>query len=116
MAPIAGTIVKLWPHAYAIQSPEGVGVLVHLGIDTVQLDGAGFDLLAAQGDTVELGQPILRYDVAAVEAAGRNPVVPVIVLERKAHDVTLRGLEAGDQVRDLELLLTASATKTKVGG
>jgi hypothetical protein len=42
--------------------------------------------------------------------------VPVIVLERKAHDVTLRGLEAGDQVRDLELLLTASATKTKVGG
>ena len=116
VAPIAGTIVKLWPHAYAIQSPEGVGVLVHLGIDTVQLDGAGFDLLAAQGDTVELGQPILRYDVAAVEAAGRNPVVPVIVLERKAHDVTLRGLEAGDQVRDLELLLTASATKTKVGG
>ena len=116
VAPIAGTIVKLWPHAYAIQSPEGVGVLVHLGLDTVQLKGEGFDLLAAQGDTVELGQPILRYDVAAVEAAGRNPVVPVIVLERKAHDVTLRGLEAGDHVTDLELLLTASATKTKVGG
>ena len=116
VAPIAGTIVKLWPHAYAIQSPEGVGVLVHLGLDTVQLNGEGFELLAAQGDTVELGQPILRYDVAAVEAAGRNPVVPVIVLERKAHDVTLRGLEAGDHVTDLELLLTASAAKTKVGG
>ena len=116
VAPIAGTIVKLWPHAYAIQSPEGVGVLVHLGLDTVQLNGEGFDLLAAQGDTVELGQPILRYDVTAVEAAGRNPVEPVIVLERKAHDVTLRGLEAGDHVTDLELLLTASATKTKVGG
>jgi N-acetylglucosamine PTS system EIICBA or EIICB component len=116
VAPIAGTIVKLWPHAYAIQSPEGVGVLVHLGLDTVQLNGEGFELLAAQGDTVELGQPVLRYDVAAVEAAGRNPVVPVIVLERKAHDVTLRGLAAGDHVTDLELLLTASATKTKVGG
>lgn len=113
LAPVSGTIVKLWPHAYAIQTPEGAGVLVHLGLDTVQLGGEGFTAYAAQGDKVEVGQKVISYDVPAIEAAGRNPVVPVVILDRKAADVTLRDLEAGAPVRDLELLLTVSATKQK---
>ena len=64
-------------------------------------DGAGFSAHVAQGDEVEIGQPILRYDVAAVEAAGRNPVVPVIVLDRKADTVALRELAAGADVTSL---------------
>lgn len=111
VAPVAGTIAKLWPHAYAIRTPSGAGVLVHLGLDTVQLKGEGFTAYASEGDEVEVGQRILGYDVTAVEAAGRNPVVPVVVLDRKAADVALRELEAGADVRSLELLLTVSATK-----
>jgi phosphotransferase system IIA component len=56
-----------------------------------------------------VGQPILRYDVPAVEAAGRNPVVPVIILDRKADSVALRELAAGADVKSLELLLTVAA-------
>ncbi len=114
VAPATGKILKLWPHAFALQTTDGVGVLVHLGIDTVQLKGEGFSAYAAEGDEVEIGQPILRYDVPAVEAAGRNPVVPVIILDRKADTVVLRDLAAGGDVKPLELLLTVAAKSTVV--
>ncbi len=113
VAPVTGKILKLWPHAFALQTADGIGVLVHLGIDTVQLEGEGFSAYAAEGDDVEIGQPILRYDVPAIEAAGRNPVVPVIVLDRKADTVQLRDLAAGADVRTLELLLTVAANPKK---
>lgn len=112
VAPVTGRILKLWPHAFALQTADGTGVLVHLGIDTVQLEGEGFSAYAAQGDEVEIGQPILRYDVPAVEAAGRNPVVPVIVLDRKADTVALRDLAVGVDVKSLELLLTVAPKPT----
>ena len=113
VAPVTGKILKLWPHAFALQTADGIGVLVHLGIDTVQLEGEGFSAYAAEGDEVEIGQPILRYDVPAIEAAGRNPVVPVIVLDRKADTVELRDLAAGADVRSLELLLTVAVNPKK---
>ena len=113
VAPATGKIVKLWPHAFALQTSDGIGVLVHLGIDTVQLKGEGFSAHAAEGDEVEVGQPILRYDVPAVEAAGRNPVVPVVILDRKADTVALRDLAAGADVKSLELLLTVASNSKK---
>jgi PTS system glucose-specific IIA component len=57
VAPVSGKILKLLPHAYVIMTPDNVGVLVHLGLDTVQLNGEGFTAHVAQGDTVEAGQP-----------------------------------------------------------
>ena len=49
VAPVAGTILKLHPHAFAMVTADGLGVLVHLGINTVKLDGAGFELVASEG-------------------------------------------------------------------
>lgn len=95
IAPIAGTLLKVFPHAYVILSPEGVGVLVHLGIDTVQLAGAGFTVHARQGDTVAAGDVICTYDVPAIEASGRNPIVPVIILERQADGISLADAVTG---------------------
>ncbi|TFC18372.1 PTS glucose transporter subunit IIA [Cryobacterium algoritolerans] len=99
IAPISGNLLKVFPHAYVILSPDGLGVLVHLGIDTVQLHGEGFTLRAEQGDTVTAGDVIISYDVVAVEATGRNPIVPVIILERIAEDITLAdAVAAGAQL------------------
>ena len=75
--------MQLWPHAYVIMTADKVGVLVHLGLDTVQLKGEGFTTHASEGDKVEAGQTIITYDVPAVEAAGRNPVIPVVVMGKK---------------------------------
>lgn len=84
VAPVGGRIVKLHPHAFVILTPDGRGVLVHLGIDTVQLKGEGFTLLAAEGDDVGVGAPVVEWDPAAVEAGGRSPICPVVALDAAA--------------------------------
>jgi PTS system glucose-specific IIA component len=101
IAPITGKIMKLHPHAYVIVGDDGKGVLVHLGIDTVQLKGKGFQLLAAEGDRVSAGQPVVAWDPATIEAGGRSPVCPVIALDASAGSVssTVDGLvHAGDEL------------------
>ena len=103
IAPISGKLVKVFPHAFVIVSPDGRGVLVHLGIDTVELVGVGFTLRATQGDTVAAGDVIVSYDVPAIVASGRDPIAPVIILDRTRADIGLTdavaaglGLAAGD--------------------
>lgn len=102
VAPVSGTIVKLHPHAFVVTTADGAGVLVHLGIDTVQLKGEGFELLAAEGDTIEAGAPIVRWDPATVEAGGRSPISPVVALDAPADALTdLResgDVQAGDPI------------------
>ncbi len=101
VAPIAGKIMKLHPHAYVIVGDDGKGVLVHLGIDTVQLKGKGFELLAAEGDRVSAGQPVVAWDPAVIEAGGRSPVCPVVALDAVADavtGVTLGTVHAGDEL------------------
>ena len=83
VAPVGGKVLKMLPHAYVIMTPDNVGVLVHLGLDTVQLNGAGFTAHVAQGDTVTAGQPMISYDVPAIVAAGFSPVVPVVVMDER---------------------------------
>ncbi|HEV7628745.1 MAG TPA: PTS glucose transporter subunit IIA [Streptomyces sp.] len=87
VAPVDGIIVSLHPHAFVVVDADGHGVLTHLGIDTVQLNGEGFELLVAKGDTVQRGQPVVRWDPTAVEAAGKSPVSPVIALEASADSL-----------------------------
>ena len=87
VAPAPGRIVKLHPHAYVVLTASGRGVLVHLGIDTVQLKGQGFRVLAAEGDEVPAGAPVVEWDAAAVESGGRSPVCPVIALDAAADAV-----------------------------
>jgi PTS system glucose-specific IIA component len=100
IAPISGKILKVFPHAFVIVSPDGRGVLVHLGIDTVQLKGDGFTVRVQQGDTITAGDTVVSYDVPAIVASGRSPIVPVIVLDRQGADIDLAeavtaGLEVG---------------------
>ncbi len=87
-APVDGIVVSLHPHAFVVVDEQGHGVLTHLGIDTVQLNGEGFELLVSKGDTVQRGQPVVRWDPAAVEAAGKSPVSPVVALEATAESLS----------------------------
>jgi PTS system N-acetylglucosamine-specific IIA component len=87
VAPIAGTLIKLKPHAFVVVDAEERGVLVHLGIDTVTLDGEGFTLLAEEGDALSAGDPVVAWDPAAVEASGRSPICPVIALDAQPGDL-----------------------------
>lgn len=86
VAPVSGKLLRLMPHAFVIMTADKVGVLVHLGIDTVALDGEGFTTRVSQGDEVTAGQPIITYDVPAIVAKGLNPVVPVVVMDERNAD------------------------------
>ena len=88
LSPVAGTVVKLHPHAYVVVTAEGTGVLVHLGIDTVKLDGEGFELLVEEKSTVEAGQPVTRWDPSDVAARGLSPMVVLCVLDTRKGAVT----------------------------
>jgi PTS system glucose-specific IIA component len=80
-APIAGVLIKVKPHAYVVVSPAGQAVLVHLGIDTVTVAGAGFTVLTAEGERVAAGDPVIAWDPTTVEDRGLSAVCPVIALE-----------------------------------
>jgi PTS system glucose-specific IIA component len=86
VAPVSGKLLKLMPHAYIVMTADNVGILVHLGLDTVALKGEGFTAHAAQGDDVTAGQVIITYDVPAIEAKGLNPIIPVVVMDERESD------------------------------
>ncbi|MFS0713462.1 glucose PTS transporter subunit IIA [Microbacterium sp. 2P01SA-2] len=94
VAPVAGTVVALFPtnHAFGIRGDDGVEVLVHVGIDTVALEGRGFTAHIAQGDCVEAGQRVLTVDFDEV---GRTKDTSVIVVVTEAAGTDLRDLRTG---------------------
>ncbi|MGW3245603.1 PTS sugar transporter subunit IIA [Streptomyces sp. NPDC001070] len=88
VSPVDGVVVSLHAHAFVVVDTDGHGVLTHLGIDTVQLNGEGFEVLVNKGDTVVRGQAMVRWNPAAVEAAGKSAVCPVVALEATADALT----------------------------
>jgi sugar PTS system EIIA component len=87
VSPIDGTVVKIHPHAFVVLGPDGVGVLVHLGINTVRLEGRGFEVLAEQGATVAAGDAMVRWDPSTITGADISPLVPVVAMDRPKGSV-----------------------------
>lgn len=81
VAPAAGRITKVFPggHGIAIETEAGP-MLVHIGIDTVKLEGRGFRTIAAQDATVTAGEPLVEVDLAVVAEAGYEAVTPVLAI------------------------------------
>ena len=96
VAPLSGTLVKLFEggHAFGIETGEGVELIVHVGLDTIELRGAGFEKLATEGDRVEAGQPIVRFDLEEIRRGGYDPVTPIVVTNADEHPVS--DLETGE--------------------
>ena len=82
-APCDGTVSLLFPtkHAVGIQSDTGVEVLIHIGINTVQLDGVGFETYVAQGDRVKCGDRLIQADLGLIREKGLNPQTMMILPE-----------------------------------
>ena len=104
VSPIAGRIVKLHPHAFVVLGSDGVGVLVHLGINTVRLEGEGFEVLATEGSEVAAGDPMVRWDPATITGEDMSTTVPVVAMDQPKGSVPAP--EAGAVAVTGELLFT----------
>lgn len=91
-APADGTVAHIFPtsHAVALKLNDGTAILVHVGVDTVEMKGEGFETLVAVGDEVVEGAPLLRFNLDAIRAAGHPAVTPVIVLGGTDVELKLR--------------------------
>lgn len=89
LAPIPGRVSKIRPHAFVITADDSRSVLVHLGLDTVGLEGRGFTVHREEGAEVRAGDPIITWSPARVERDGFNPVVPIVALDAGQTDLAL---------------------------
>ena len=96
------TMVAGTGHAIGFKSESGLEVLLHLGVDTVELEGAPFDLSVKVGDTVKAGQPLGTMDLEAVRAAGKAATAIVVLTNTITHladlNVTTGRTEAGTAI------------------
>ena len=112
VSPVNGTVTVLFPtkHAVGIVSEEGVELLMHIGMDTVSLDGKGFEAHIAQGDKVVVGQQLISFDMNVIKEAGLVTETPVIITNQDDFQADVEG----DLPRDIkrgEVLMIAHRTK-----
>lgn len=116
VSPVTGKIMMVaeTKHAIGFKTATGMEVLIHLGIDTVELEGKPFSIEVAAGDEVEAGQKIGTMDLAAIKAAGKDDVVVVAVTNTaeilSSIDVQLGKIDAGQVAAEVTL---KEDTKTK---
>src|SRR5690625_4605217 len=80
VSPVSGKIINVFPtkHAIGIQSAGGKEVLIHVGLDTVNLKGEGFETFISEGDTVKAGQPLLQADLDYIEKNATSTITPIV--------------------------------------
>jgi phosphoenolpyruvate-protein phosphotransferase len=113
-APFDGTVVGLPAsrHAVTVRSPEGVEVLIHVGLETVALNGAGFTVHVAEGAAVKAGEPLITLDLDLIAEGAKSLMSPVIVVGGASTTV----LSPGRRVRAGEPILRVVAQDGAEGG
>ena len=81
IAPADGEITTIFPtgHAVGLTTKDGIEILMHIGMDTVELEGQGFETFVKQGDQVKAGDLLVRFDIEAIKAAGYSVITPIVI-------------------------------------
>jgi len=105
-APIDGKITKIFStnHAYSIKSSKDLEVMVHIGLETVALEGKGFERLAKEGDEVKAGDPIIRVDLPYIREHAKDIITPIIISDEsdvKSIDKRLNIVKSQDMIMEV---------------
>ncbi len=108
VAPFDGTIVQVFEtnNAFAIRSEKNIEVLVHFGIDTVDLRGKGFKRLAESGQKVHKGDPIIGFNLKELESSAHSTVTPVVISNMGELEIDRLNKADGDAVAGETAVLT----------
>ena len=107
-APADGKITVAFPtgHAYGLRTEDGLDLLMHIGMDTVELDGKHFEPKVAKGDTVKRGDVIAEFDIPAIKAAGYPLATPMVITNAKKAAASVEDVQAsGASVTNADSLL-----------
>lgn len=87
-SPIDGTVSKIFPtnHAFIIKNSD-LEVIVHIGIDTVELNGNGFTALKTTGDKIQAGDPIIEADLDLIIKSGKSVITPIVLNKSKIENI-----------------------------
>ncbi|MFJ6412859.1 MULTISPECIES: beta-glucoside-specific PTS transporter subunit IIABC [Terribacillus] len=114
VSPIDGEVVTLFAtkHAIGLRSTDGAEVLIHVGIDTVKLNGEHFTAHIVSGDKVQKGQKLVSFDIEAIQAAGYDVITPVIITNTAEYEditaLTEGTVNGGEAILDLAVPATTS--------
>ncbi len=105
-APISGKITKIFStnHAFSIKSRQDLEVLVHIGLETVALQGKGFERLANEGDEVNAGDPIIKADLNYIKEHAKDIVTPILITDESKFDKiekNIRIVKSGDVIMEV---------------
>jgi PTS system glucose-specific IIA component len=105
-SPIEGIVTKIFPtnHAYSIKSNKDLEVMVHIGLETVALEGKGFTRIAQEGDSVKVGDVIIEADLAYIKAHAKDIITPIIILDSsdvKEIDKNFSIVKKGDKIMEV---------------
>lgn len=107
-APADGKVVMTFPtgHAIGMKTSDGAEILMHIGMDTVNLQGHGFETLVAKGDEGKAGDELVKFDIDAIHAKGYVVTTPIVVTNSKDYEkitvVSQGKVKVGQEILDLE--------------
>ncbi|WP_053766501.1 PTS transporter subunit IIBC [Enterococcus hirae] len=108
VAPITGKVVSIFPtkHAIGMETEEGAEVLIHMGIDTVQMDQPAFEILVTEGQTVEAGAKLAQMNLTEIKNEGKDITIMVVFTDGKINEMILKHLgptELGTVIGEIKL-------------
>lgn len=111
VSPVDGEVINLFPtkHALGLRTSKGLEILVHIGIDTVELNGEGFTAHVSEGDQVKAGQKLLTFDIERIKEKGKSPVSPIVFPQSAKWKVQIEN--SGKLVAGSTLVATAEPKK-----
>ncbi|MEL0537642.1 glucose-specific PTS transporter subunit IIBC [Staphylococcus debuckii] len=103
VAPFDGVVKMVFPtkHAIGLESKDGIELLIHFGLETVKLEGQGFDILVKENENIVLGQPLMKVDLDYIKEHADSTITPIVVtnLNGRAMEVLQHGeVKQGDKV------------------
>lgn len=105
-APVKGTVAVMFDtgHAVSLESEDGVQILIHVGLDTVQLKGEGYQVHVKNGDPVEKGDLLIEFDIKKIREAGYDPITPIIICNTGDYESVIA--ESGREVTEDQTIIT----------